>query len=126
MQTLNTKKILIIDDERDVCYLFSEILRRKDFDIGFVNSLSDAITALQKNTPYFLFLDNKLPDGLGLDFIPYIKKNYPDIKVIMITAQDSPSEKKIAYDRGADFFIAKPFSREIINNAIEKLSQQPN
>jgi DNA-binding NtrC family response regulator len=114
-------KVLIVDDELDICYLLSSMLKQRNFRTGFVNSLSDAIIALQTDTPSLLFLDNHLPDGFGLDFIPYVKKNYPEMKVVMITAHDGAAERKIAYNGGVDLFVAKPLSRKLIDDAIEKL-----
>jgi DNA-binding NarL/FixJ family response regulator len=97
------------------------MLKQRNFRTGFVNSLSDAVIALQTDTPSLLFLDNHLPDGFGLDFIPYVKKNYPEMKVVMITAHDGAAERKIAYNGGVDLFVAKPLSRKLIDDAIEKL-----
>lgn len=114
-------KVLIVDDELDICYLLSGMLKQRNFRTGFVNSLSDAVVALQNDTPSVLFLDNHLPDGFGLDFIPYVKQNYPEMKVVMITAHDGAAERKIAYNGGADLFVAKPLSRKLIDEAIDKL-----
>jgi len=115
------EKVLIVDDELDICYLLSGLLKQRNFSTGFVNTISNAVVALQTDTPSLLFLDNHLPDGFGLDFIPFIKKNYPDIKIIMITAHDGAAERKMAYNGGVDLFIAKPLSRKMINDAIDKL-----
>jgi two-component system OmpR family response regulator len=112
---------LIVDDELDICYLLSGMLKQRNFRTGFVNSLSDAVVALKNDTPSLLFLDNHLPDGFGLDFIPYVKQNYPEMKVVMITAHDGAAERKIAYNGGADLFVAKPLSRKLIDEAIDKL-----
>ncbi len=117
----DTKKVLIVDDELDICYLLSGMLKQRGLQAGFVNSLSDAVVALQTDTPSILFLDNHLPDGFGLDFIPFVKKNYPEIKIIMITAHDGATERKKAYDGGVDLFVAKPLNRKLINDAIDKL-----
>ncbi len=117
----DSNKVLIVDDELDICYLLSGMLKQRNFRTGFVNSLSDAVIALQTDTPALLVLDNHLPDGYGLDFIPYVKRNYPEIKVIMITAHDGASERKQAYDGGVDLFVAKPLNRKMINDAIDKL-----
>ena len=117
----DTNKVLIVDDEMDICYLLSGMLKQRNFLTGFVNTLSDAVVALQNDTPSILFLDNHLPDGFGLDFIPFIKKNYPEVKVIMITAHDGAAERKQAYDGGVDLFVAKPLNRKLINDAIDKL-----
>lgn len=115
------EKVLIVDDELDICYLLSGILRQRNFRTGFVNSLSDAVNALRTETPSLLVLDNHLPDGFGLDFIPFVKESYPGVKVIMITAHDGSLERKKASDGGVDLFIAKPLNRKMINDAIDKL-----
>lgn len=114
-------KALIVDDEIDICFLLDDILRKKSLRSTYVNTLSDAEIMLRKETPSIIFLDNHLPDGLGVEFIEYVKKYYPAIKVVIITAVDSSTERTIAYQHGADYFIAKPFNREIIYNVVEKL-----
>jgi two-component system OmpR family response regulator len=115
------EKVLIVDDELDICYLLSGILRQRNFRTGFVNSLSDAVGALRSEPPSLLILDNHLPDGFGLDFIPFVKQHYPETKVVMITAHDGSVERKQASDGGVDLFIAKPLNRKMINDAIDKL-----
>jgi len=114
-------KVLIVDDELDICYLLSGMLKQRNFNTGFVNTLGDAKLALQTETPSVIFLDNHLPDGFGLDFIPFIKQNYPEVKVIMITAHDGAQDRKKAYDGGVDLFIAKPLNRKLIFDAVDKL-----
>jgi two-component system OmpR family response regulator len=114
-------KVLIVDDELDICYLLSGLLKQRNLRTGFVNTISDAVKALQNDTPSLLFLDNHLPDGYGLDFIPYVKKNYPEVLIIMITAHDGAAERNTAFKGGVDYFIAKPLSRKMINDAIDKL-----
>jgi two-component system, OmpR family, response regulator len=116
-----TNKVLIVDDELDICYLLSGLLKQRNFLTGFVNNLSDAAVALKTDRPSVLFLDNHLPDGFGLDFIPFVKKNYPEIKVVMITAHDGSTERKQAYEGGVDLFVAKPLNRKSIDDAIDKL-----
>jgi response regulator of citrate/malate metabolism len=88
---------------------------------SYVNTLSDAEIALKNDLPALLFLDNHLPDGFGLDFIQYIKKNYPSVKIVMITAHDSAAERNRAFSEGVNFFLSKPFTRENIYSTIEQL-----
>lgn len=114
-------KVLIIDDELDICYLLSGILRQKKLRTSYVNTLSDAEVALKNDPPGLLFLDNHLPDGFGLDFIHHVKTNYPDTKIIMITAHDSAAERKKAFTEGVDFFISKPFTRDLIYTTLDKI-----
>src|SRR4051812_17652682 len=92
----NILKAVIIDDETDICYLLSRLLKQKNLETAFVNSLSDADKALKLDAPEIIFLDNHLPDGLGMNYISYIKKNYPETKVVMITAHDSADDREKA------------------------------
>ena len=115
--------ILIIDDESDICYLLGSILKQKKIRSVFASSLSEADNILEHNEGFaFIFLDNYLPDGLGVNYIKRLKKNCPFCKVIMITAHDNQTDREKARKEGADFFIGKPFSRELIFKTIEGLS----
>lgn len=114
-------KVLIIDDETDICYLLSTLLKQKNLDAEYVNTLSDAALALKKETPEIIFLDNHLPDGLGMNFIEYIKQHYPSSKIIMITAHDTMADRQKALTEGADYFIGKPFTRDIIYKAVDQV-----
>ncbi|HTB51827.1 MAG TPA: response regulator [Ferruginibacter sp.] len=113
--------VLIIDDEIDICYLLSGILKHKNLQPNYVNSLSEAVIALKKEIPQIVFLDNHLPDGMGMDFIDYIKKNYPLTKIIMITAYDTSADRSKALELGVHGFIGKPFTRDIIYKTVEQL-----
>jgi two-component system OmpR family response regulator len=112
-------KALIIDDEIDICFLLSSILKNKNVYPEYVNSLSEAAIALEKNPPSIIFLDNHLPDGMGMDFIRHIKKTSPEAKIVMITAYDNITDREKALQLGADGFIGKPFSRDIIYKTVE-------
>ena len=114
-------KALIVDDEIDVCYLLSSILKYKNLQASYVNSISEAKRVLTEDHHSIIFLDNHLPDGFGVNFIREIKKLDPGIKIIMITAQDTNNDKNEAYEQGVDQFIGKPFTRETIFRAIENL-----
>ena len=79
-----TKKVLVIEDEGEIGLLLNIILNENDFELDYVKNLSSADEYLQKEQPSVIILDNKLPDGFGVDFISYIKKKYAAIKIIMM------------------------------------------
>jgi len=114
-------KALIVDDEIDVCYLLSSILKYKNLQASYVNSISEAKRVLREDHHSIIFLDNHLPDGFGINFIREIKNLDPGIRIIMITAHDTNNDKDEAYEQGVDQFIGKPFTRETIFSAIENL-----
>jgi two-component system, OmpR family, response regulator len=120
--TATKPKVLIIDDEVDICYLLKGILRFKNIDADYVTSISEAQKVLQQADPPLIFLDNHLSDGRGVDYIRQIKKEHPSAKVVMITAHDTAYDREKAYKEGVDFFIGKPFTREVIFQTIEKIN----
>ena len=115
-----TKKILIVEDEGEMCLLLNILLDAKEMELDHVKYLSNAKEYLEKEHPSVILLDNKLPDGFGVDFISYIKKNYPGIKVIMISGFDS-SAKDVAMENGDDDYIEKPFTRNQLFDSITRL-----
>ncbi len=72
----NKIKALIIDDEKDICFLLGGMLEYKNLDPHFVYSITDARKALEKEKPAVIFLDNHLPDGsstnLSVNLLPRI------------------------------------------------------
>ena len=117
----NPLTAIIIDDENDICFLLSNILRNNNIKVQFVNTIREGKSLLKNSTPDLLFLDNRLPDGYGVDFINYVKRENEDTKIIMVTAHDSPEDRKRALEEGADLFISKPFSAFEIRNAINQV-----
>lgn len=113
------KKLLIVEDEGELSLALNLVLSGKKLELDFVNSLLSAEEYLHKNHPALVILDNKLPDGFGVDFISYIKKKYPAIKIIMISGFGSARD--VALSNGADWFIEKPFSMGEVNEEIDKL-----
>ena len=109
---------MIIEDEKDLCYLLKLVLRKNNLQSACAYTITEAKENIQKINPSIVFLDNHLPDGYGSDFISTVKKLSPLAKIIMITAYDSPSDIDIAFKRGADYFISKPFSVQKVQNAI--------
>ena len=118
------KKVLIVEDEGDMCLLLNIILSGKNFELDHVKNLAAATEYLQNEQPSIVILDNKLPDGFGVDFIPELKKAYPAMKVVMISGFDS-AVKDVAIENGADIYIEKPFKKDQISQAIMSLVNDP-
>jgi two-component system, OmpR family, response regulator len=113
-------KVLIIEDEGDMCLLLNILLNGKELELDHVKSISAAEEYLQTEKPSVVILDNKLPDGFGVDFISHIKKNFPDIKIIMISGYDG-SAKDVALENGADIFLEKPFTKDQLYGSIKSV-----
>jgi len=123
LQDNKTKKVLIIEDEGDMCLLLNILLNGKEMELEHVKNLAAAEEYLQQQQPSVVLLDNKLPDGFGVDFISFIKKNYPSIKIIMISGFDS-AVKDVALENGADVYLQKPFTRDELYQSIKGLMNE--
>ncbi len=120
MKNNDDTKVLIVDDESDACYLLENILKSQNIKSTSAHNLSEATKVLAQIKPTIVFLDNHLEDGLGIDFIPEVKSFSPDIKVVIITAQDSSAWRIKAMNKGADSFIGKPFTKNKIFETIRQ------
>ncbi len=103
-------RILVVDDEVDVCNLLGNFLGMRNYSVATALTVKDAIEAVKKERPALVLLDVKLPDASGLDALTAIKEIDPAIKVIMLTALDDNDTIEQSKLRGADDYISKPFN----------------
>ncbi len=116
------QKILILEDEGDICFLLNVMLKNDNVEIEHVNTLAQADIFLQEQTPDVLIMDNKLPDGRGVNQIEQIKRDYPGVKIIMISGNSDASDKAKAIKNGADRFLSKPFTKEQMQRTLAEFS----
>lgn len=79
-------KVLIIDDETDLCLLLKDYFVRKNYNVAFAHTLADGQELLREVNPHILFLDNNLPDGLGWKVAPQIALGFPSMYIVLISA----------------------------------------
>lgn len=115
--------VLVVDDDNDLCEIMEAIVR-KICPVHSEHDLQSAESYLTRRKPAIIFLDNNLPDGSGVLFIKEILDFYPDVKIVLMTADVSVGLEKKAIDQGAVRFMAKPFRSAMINELI--LSICPN
>ncbi|HEY1038454.1 MAG TPA: sigma 54-interacting transcriptional regulator, partial [Bacteroidia bacterium] len=117
-------KILIIDDDTDICQLLDRFLKRKGHETFYVTSGKSALTYLKENEVDVVFCDFRLPDTDGKELLLSIKELNHKTQVIIITGY---SDVKIAVDvikNGAFDFITKPLLPEEILMVVEKALTQ--
>jgi two-component system, OmpR family, response regulator len=121
MKTNTTpRKVLIIEDEGDLCLLLNILLEGTGTDVEHVQSIAKAEEYLLQEKPSLILLDNRLPDGFGIDFLNVIKEEHPSIKVIMISGIDAAAED-LALENGADAFLKKPFTKAQLHETVKEL-----
>src|SRR5215813_12601781 len=120
VETGTSQKILIIEDEGEMCLVLNILLSEEHIELDHVKNLAAARKYLSVEQPSLIILDNKLPDGFGVDYISRVKEKYPSIKIVMITGFDA-SAKDVAMENGADLFLEKPFTKQQFLTAIKSL-----
>lgn len=79
-------KVLIVDDEIDLCLLLKSYFTRKGYLVMLSHTLKEGLASIAAFDPDFLFLDNNLPDGTGWKEAPRIAENNPALQLYLISA----------------------------------------
>jgi DNA-binding response OmpR family regulator len=122
----NLKKVLIVDDEETLTWSMARSLSkdRDKYEVIIANNGREALNSLKNNKIDLVISDIRMPDINGLDLLVKIKKEYPQTKVIIMTAYGSSDVQKEANQRGSLYYVEKPFEisdiRKIIIDLIGK------
>ncbi len=101
--------ILIIDDDTDILKTLKANLELHSFNVITAASWHEGQKALLINAPDILILDLTLPDGDGVEICRTLRRQFPALPIIMLTARDNISDRIIGLESGADDYIVKPF-----------------
>jgi DNA-binding NtrC family response regulator len=85
---MSRKKIVIIDDEEDLCHLMKTYFVELNHDVFLANTLRSGLSLMNEVSPDVLFIDNNLPDGLGWEKMNYLIEKYPTCKINLISAYE--------------------------------------
>ncbi|MDD5680281.1 MAG: response regulator [Candidatus Omnitrophica bacterium] len=102
------KKILLVDDEADVCNFMMRFFEERNFEAFSATSGNEALRILEKDRPDIILLDIKMKDRDGMEILKEIKNINKDAKVVMVTCVDDTEAMKRAKDLGAAAYITKP------------------
>ena len=125
-----TVSILVVDDESDVAELFRQRFRREvrqgTYAMHFASSGEDALEKLVDGiepTLIAILSDINMPGMDGLTLLGEVKKRWPDMPVMMVTAYGDDERRRMAEEYGAADFLAKPVDFELLK---AQLRQLPN
>ena len=104
----NKHKILIIEDEINICNVVKAILETNDYHVLMAQTGGNGKTLFFSHHPDLVILDLGLPDLDGCDFIQLVREQ-SDIPIIVLSARTNESDKVNALDLGANDYITKPF-----------------
>lgn len=106
--------ILIVEDDIGLNKGLCTSLKSNDRNVISCATIAAAREQILLFAPVLVLLDENLPDGNGLDLLREIKNSNSDIKVIMITANDTDNDIVTGLENGADDYITKPFSLAVL------------
>jgi len=115
-----TRRILIIDDERPILLTLEALLSRHGFETETAATAAAGLKALKNKEAALVLLDLQLPDVEGLEMLERIKTERPETQVIILTAHDTLNNAIESIKRGAYHFVSKPYAPEELLSLIEK------
>lgn len=117
-------KILVIDDEENICFAFEQFLTDKGHTPFTSSNADDALKLAKKEAPQIVFLDIRLPGRSGLDILEDIVTLLPDVKVVVMTAHGTMDTAIEAMRKGAYEYITKPIDLDKIDILLGKMLRE--
>ena len=124
MTTLSQFHVLIIDDEKNIRVTLSTCLESIGCQVTAVASPDAALAALARQSFDLVFLDLRLGQANGLDLIPTLLAEAPEMAIIVITAYATVDTAVAAIKRGAKDYLPKPFTPAQIRHLVERFAEQ--
>ncbi|WP_061215129.1 response regulator transcription factor [Syntrophomonas wolfei] len=113
------RQVLIVEDDRNLSRGLCLALRNQELQIVPCFDLKSAREQLACGMTELVLLDINLPDGSGLELLGEIKGGSKSIPVILLTANDTEMDVVMGLEHGADDYITKPFSLEILRARVK-------
>jgi PAS domain S-box-containing protein len=118
---ITTRKLLVIDDEKDVLHLVQEMLRMAGHEVTAFNDGREALEWIEGGEFDLVFTDLGMPGVNGWDIAKKVKECKPDVPVVMISGWGAQYEDQDLKSRGIDLVLSKPLSYQQLLGAIEKM-----
>lgn len=123
--TMTAKKVLIVDDEADICELIEITLMRMNIASQSALNITDAKILLESEHFDLCLTDMHLPDGNGIELVEHVQQNYVDIPIAVITAHGNMESAVKALKSGAFDFVSKPVDLQILRKLIKSATALP-
>jgi twitching motility protein PilT len=118
-----TSRIIYAEDDPTCVVNVRRILSAEGHEIESVTSGEDCLDACGRRPPALVLLDLTLPDGSGLDFLRSLRRDHPDLPVIIVTASESVRDAVIAIKLGAVDFLSKPIDAQRLSVSVRNSLQ---
>jgi len=105
-----TRRILVIEDDRDIAHLLELHLRDEGYEVLVAHDGYDGLSLARSAAPHLLILDLMLPGVGGLDVCREIRRGAAYTPILMLTARSTELDRVLGLELGADDYLTKPFS----------------
>lgn len=126
MQASRKKTILIVEDEPELAEVYNTLLTQSGYKVTVAHNGEDALETAHEHQPDLILLDLRMPVMDGVEFLKQydLKKQHPDVKVIVFSNYDLQDEIDDAYRLGADRYVLKAWAspRELLQIVGDTLS----
>ncbi len=114
--------ILIVDDEKQYCTVISDVLKSYGCDVYVANDAGDALFRLKNYVPDLILMDVMMPEIDGLTLIGRLRlmDEWSKIPIIVISAKTLPADRMAAIGAGANSFLPKPFTADMLKGALRE------
>jgi CheY-like chemotaxis protein len=113
-------KVLLVDDERDFVHSLSERLEVRDFPSSVVYDGTEALSFLEHEEAEVMVLDLKMPGVDGIEVLRRVKRDHPDVEVIILTGHGSEREERLSRQLGAFAYLQKPLDIDELTKVMKQ------
>jgi CheY-like chemotaxis protein/cytidylate kinase len=114
------RKVLLVDDEKEFVHTLSERLQTRDLESTVVYNGEEALSQIETDEPEVMVLDLKMPGIDGLQVLRRVKKEHPDVEVIILTGHGSKKEEALAKELGAFAYLNKPVDIDVLAQTMKE------
>src|ERR1700726_315489 len=122
---MSVTNVLVVDDDIAICRIVHRMLTDEQYQVQKSQSVGDALGIIERKPFDVYVMDYKLPDGSGLDVAERIRAKGSEAPIILFSGYDATSVAPRAEKLRIFDFLQKPFSREMICNAVKKAIGSP-
>ena len=107
-------EICDVEDDCDIAHAVKEYLTRRGFAVTVCATLAEAKRAIGAHVPALALLDQNMPDGHGDELCRWIRRNYKELPVMILTVRGDAADIVLSFQNGADDYVVKPFELEVL------------
>lgn len=117
------KRILIVDDDKDLSFIIGEMLEEHGYEVTCAYSIEESYEAMEKSSFHLILLDINLPDGTGFEYCKELRR-VSTVPVLFASARTGEDDRVKGFDIGGDDFLPKPYSMKEMLSRVNALMRR--